>query len=383
MTLEMGKTITEGLAEVEYAAGYFDWFAGEAERVYGTFVPSRHIHKRVSIVQRPVGPSAMITPWNFPIAMASRKIAAALAAGCTAVVKPAQECPLSLLSIASIAQEEGLPPGCLNVFFGDPQEIGEAFLTSGIIRKLTFTGSTNVGRYLYQNSAATLKKLTLELGGHAPFIVYDDANLQKAAEQAIASKFRNNGQTCVCPNRFYIHSKIHDEFVSALTDMAKQLKIGDPLDPKTNLSTAMHPTSVVKVKRHIEDALSKGAKVVLGGEEVFEPTILTGITEDMLISQEETFGPVIAISCFDSLGQVIEMANHTPYGLAAYVFTDSIDKGHKTVELLDYGVIGLNDGAPSAPEISFGGVKTSGFGREGGPSGIYEYLVEKTVSMAF
>lgn len=376
MTLEIGKPIRESLVEVEYAAGYFDWYAAEGERVQGTIMPSRFPNKRLSIQYAPVGVCALITPWNFPFAIPGRKVAAALAAGCTVVLKPSPECPMSALAIAYMASEEGVPPGVINVLIGSEKEIGDVLLESPLVRKLSFTGSCEVGKLLFGKSSQTLKKMTMELGGHAPLIVFDDADISQAVDQTIAAKFRNSGQTCVAPNRIFVQSKIYDTFAERLVTAVRKLKVGDPREESTDISNVLHPSAQEKFQQHKEDALKRGAKEYLAGT----PSILGGITPQMLVYHEETFGPLVPLIKFSEDQEAIDAANRTEYGLAAYVFTQSLSRADKAVQGLEYGIIGLNDGVPSAPEMSFGGMKGSGFGREGGPHGIYDYLVEKCVS---
>jgi succinate-semialdehyde dehydrogenase/glutarate-semialdehyde dehydrogenase len=382
MAMEMGKPIKEGIKEVEYAAGFFSWFAGEAERISGQTVPSNVPNKRLMVLPVPIGVCGIITPWNFPLAMGARKIAAALAAGCTTVVKPSPECPISMLLLAEICRQSSIPPGVVNVLIGHEQEIGQALLQAPTVRKLSFTGSTEIGRYLYRESAHTLKKLTLELGGHAPLIVFDDASIEKAVTGTLAAKFRNNGQTCIAANRILVQKRIYPSFVQSLVEATKQLKVGDPLDQNTDLSNILHPASQKKVQEHIQDALEKGAHPLLLGNSACFPTILEGITPNMKIFHEETFGPVAAITSFDTPEEAIALANQSEYGLAAYVFSENQTLTHITVEALNYGIIGVNDGLPSAPQASFGGVKNSGFGREGGPTGIFEYMTEKFISIS-
>lgn len=376
MTLEVGKPIKESEAEVEYAAGYFDWYAAEGERIYGMIMPSRNIHKRLSINYAPVGVCALITPWNFPLAIPGRKIAAALAAGCTVVVKPSPECPMSSLAIAYMAADIGIPPGVINIVVGSENEIGSALLSSPIVRKLSFTGSCEVGAKLYAACAPTLKKMTMELGGHAPLIVFDDADLDMAVQQTIVAKFRNSGQTCVAPNRLYIQEKVYNEYSMKLVKAVRQLVVGDPMNPKTDISNVLHPSADEKFHEHHTDAIKHGAKELLAGL----PSILGGINSKMKVYHEETFGPLLPLIKFTSDDEAISAANNTQYGLAAYIFTASLARADKAVRNLEYGLLGLNDGMPSAPEASFGGIKGSGFGREGGPNGINDYLVEKCVS---
>lgn len=382
MATEMGKPITQGKGEVSYASGYFYWYAGEAERIYGVTVPSQFEGKKLMILYEPVGVCATITPWNFPLAIPARKIAAALAAGCTVINKPSPETPVTMLLFAHICKMAELPPGVVNVIPGPEKEIGETLLHSSSVRKLSFTGSTKVGKYLYRQSAETLKKLTLELGGHAPLIVFDDADIDKAVSGTILSKFRNNGQTCVCPNRIFVQEGIYVAFVEKLIDEIKKLRLGDPFDPKSELSAVLHPASIEKVNRHIQDAIDKGAKAELMGKEPYEPVVLSHVTPEMVIFNEETFGPVVPLIRFKGDEEGIAMANASEFGLSSYVFTENLKRANRVIDALEYGIIGLNDGLPSTYQASFGGVKSSGFGREGGPTGIKEYLVEKFVSVS-
>lgn len=381
MAMEMGKPVTQGKGEVVYSAGYFHWFAGEAERIYGMTIPSQFQNKRLILCYEPVGVAASITPWNFPLAMAARKIAAALAAGCTAVNKPSPESPVTMLLFAHLCNMAGLPQGVMGVVPGPEKEVGEALLGVPQVRKLSFTGSTPVGKYLYEHSANTLKKLTLELGGHAPLLVFDDADIGKAVTGTVESKFRNNGETCVCANRIFVQEGILDAFSNALVKAIKKLKIGDPFDASSDLTTILHPASVAKVQHHVQDALDKGAKALLLGNEPYQPAVLSGVTPEMRIFSEETFGPVAPLISFKDDSEGIAMANKGGFGLASYVFTKSLERAFKVVEELEYGIVGVNDGRPSTYQGSFGGVKNSGFGREGGPTAIKEYLVEKFVSI--
>lgn len=380
MTMEMGKTLKEAQAEVHYAASYFSWFAEEVKRVYGKEIPSHFRDKRLYVMYEPLGAAAIITPWNFPIAMAARKVAPALAAGCPVICKPSSTTPLSGLILGALCHEGGIPKESIHVLVGDGKKIGDALLGAPHIRKLSFTGSCDVGKYLYGVSAQTLKKVTMELGGHAPFIIFDDADLEKAVEGALIAKFRNGGQTCICANRFYVHKKILSPFLEKLIHKVRSMKVGDPREKETDFTHTLHSDSQAKVRAHIEDALKKGAKAHLGAKKPHEPEILTGATHDMLIFNEETFGPVVAIMEFEEENQVIHLANQTPYGLAAYVFTEGLKRAEHVTSKLEFGIVGLNDGAPSCAQLPFGGVKASGFGREGGSSGIYEYLSEKVIS---
>lgn len=383
MAEEMGKTLRDGRAEVAYTADYFNWFAGEAERIYTTGVPSNSPHKQILIHQEPIGVCAAITPWNFPLAMAARKIAPALAAGCTILVKPAPECPRSLQALVTLATAQGLPEDCLQVLIGDEQLIGQSLLKSPVIRKLSFTGSCEVGRLLYAGSSETLKKLTLELGGHAPLIVCEDAEISLAVQESVKAKFRNNGQTCIAATRFFIQQSVLPAYLSQLKTAVSQLRIGSPFDVRTEITTTLHPSVEDKIRVHLVDALDQGAKLEYGGEFPYQPTILSGVKPHMLAFQEETFGPLISILSFDRDEEAIALANQNPYGLAGYLFTRDLKRMHRLTSQLQVGVIGVNDGAPSAAQISFGGIKDSGFGREGGPFGLREYLVDKCLSINY
>lgn len=380
ITREMGKPIREARGEVDYTASYFTWFAEEAKRIYGKSIPSHFPNKRLMLQYEPIGPCAIITPWNFPLAMAGRKIASAFAAGCPVIIKPSPETPVSMLTFGRLALEAGIPREAIHILIGDEVKIGKAFLEAPFIRKLSFTGSCAVGKLLYQGSAETTKKLTMELGGHAPLIVFEDVNLDKAIDEAILCKFRQSGQTCVCANRLLIQKGIYGEFVTRLVQKVKQMKVGDPFQEDTDFSHAIHPISQQKVTAHIADGLKKGATAHLHAEAPHEPEILTDVTDDMLIFNEETFGPVAALSPFEKEEEAIRRANQTPYGLAGYVFTESLQRAENVCSQLEFGVIGLNDGVPSCAQLPFGGIKASGFGREGGPTGIYEYLKEKAIS---
>lgn len=381
MTLEMGKTVTDAKAEVAYTEGYFRWFAQLLEGPQSFNVRSSKPDKSISLTYEPVGVCGLITPWNFPLAIPGRKIAAAIAAGCTVVLKPAHECSLSAWKLAYLMKQAGLPDGCLNLVFGQGESIGKLLLHSSKVRKVSFTGSTEVGKKLYRQAADTVKKLTLELGGHAPLIVCSDADMDVAIQGSIDAKLRNSGQTCIAPNRIFIEDSIFDDFVEGLIEKIKHLKVGDPLNPETNLTNILHPSSAKKVEQHIVDAIDRGARFLYNGKHVYEPAILDSISRDSLIYQDETFGPVFPLYRFKNDQEVVRMANDTPYGLAAYVFTGLDERGEAITKGLEYGVIGLNDGLPSAPEISFGGVKASGFGREGGPEGLRDYQVSKSVSV--
>ncbi|WP_347319786.1 NAD-dependent succinate-semialdehyde dehydrogenase [Rossellomorea sp. RS05] len=385
MTLEQGKPLKEALGEIDYANGYISWFAEEGKRVYGEQIPATQRDKRMFVTKQPVGVVAVITPWNFPAAMITRKVAPALAAGCTVVIKPAELTPLTAFKLAHLAEEAGIPKGVINVVSGDSKTIGEAWTDDTRVRKLTFTGSTPVGKILMKNSADTMKKISLELGGHAPSIVTQDADIDKAVKGVVASKYRNAGQTCVCTNRIYVHESIVDEFTEKFVAEVKKLKVGNGLDEGIDIGPLIDDRAVDKVKKHIDDAVEKGAEIATGGSVkeglFFEPTVLTGVTDDMLCMSEETFGPLAPITTFKTEEEAVERANDSIYGLAAYVFTENISRGIAICEQLEYGIVGLNDGGPSAPQAPFGGFKQSGLGREGGHQGMDEYLEVKYISV--
>lgn len=390
MTLENGKPLKESLGEVNYATDYIVWYAEEAKRIYGRTVPANHDAKRIVVDQQPIGVVAAITPWNFPAAMMTRKAAPALAAGCTFVVKPAVETPLTMIRLIELAHEAGIPKDVLQVVNGSGREIGEIFTSSDIIRKITFTGSTPVGKSLIKNSADTVKNVTMELGGHAPLIVAEDADIDFAVEQSIASKFRNAGQTCVCANRIIVHENIMDEFSEKLAKEVRKLKVGNGLEENVDIGPIINQSGYEKIVEQIEDAVQKGAEVLSGNEYnadfdkgyyFIHPTVLKNAHLDMKIMHEETFGPVIPIIGFKEVEEAVEIANDTPFGLAAYFFTQNYQTGIQLYEQLEYGIIGWNDGAPSAAHAPFGGMKESGFGREGGIEGIEPYLETKYLSI--
>jgi succinate-semialdehyde dehydrogenase/glutarate-semialdehyde dehydrogenase len=380
LTQEQGKPLAEARSEIVYAAGYIEWFAEEAKRIYGDIIPSHAADKRLIVLKQPIGVVAAITPWNFPAAMVTRKIGPALAAGCGVVVKPATQTPFTALALGALAQEAGLPAGLLNIVTGSSTEIGAALTESQVVRKLSFTGSTEVGAKLYAQSAPTIKKLSLELGGNAPFIVFDDADLDAAVAGAMQSKFRNAGQTCVCANRIYAQAGIYDAFVSKLAIAAAALRIGPGSEPGTEIGPLIDEKAVDKVREHIADATAKGARVVTGGSapaqagRFFTPTVLADVTQDMVVSREETFGPLAPVFRFRDEDDAIAQANATPFGLAAYFYTRDIGRIWRVAERIEAGIVGANTGLISTELAPFGGVKASGLGREGSKYGIEDYL---------
>ncbi len=386
MTLEQGKVLAEAKGEVRYAASFLSWFAAEARRADGWILPAPAQDRRILVLKEPVGVTAAVTPWNFPLAMITRKCAPALAAGCSMVIKPSELTPFSALAVAALGERAGVPAGLVSVVTGMPQEIGAELTSSAVVRKLSFTGSTRVGALLMRQSADTIKRLSLELGGNAPFIVFDDADLDLAVSGAMASKFRNSGQTCICANRVLVQDAIHDRFVARLVDEVARLKVGDGFDPSATMGPLISEAAVAKVRGHVEDALSKGAVCVsapLKTEGCFvSPVVLTGVTRDMAVAQEETFGPVVPVFRFRDEDEALEIANGTPYGLAAYFFTGDLDRAWRVGEALEFGMVGLNTGAISMESAPFGGVKQSGLGREGGHAGLDEFLEMKSFHMA-
>jgi succinate-semialdehyde dehydrogenase/glutarate-semialdehyde dehydrogenase len=381
MTTEQGKPLAESRGEILYAASFVEWFAEEGKRVYGDTIPMAQPGKRIIVLKEPVGVCAAITPWNFPSAMITRKVAPALAAGCTTVVKPAAKTPFSALALAVLAEKAGVPPGVLNVLCGPAAEIGAELTENPLVRKLSFTGSTEVGKSLMRACAGTMKKVSLELGGHAPFIVFDDADLDDAVEGAIASKYRNSGQTCVCANRLLVQRGVYEKFADKLVKaVTSQLKVGNGFDDGVNQGPLIDLNAVVKVEEQIEDAVSKGARIACGGKRsseqgfFFEPTILLDVTTDMIITREETFGPVAPLYVFDTEEEAVAMANDTPYGLASYFFSNNVRRVWRVAEALEYGMVGINTGIMSTEAAPFGGMKESGVGREGSKYGIEEYL---------
>lgn len=387
MTHEQGKPLAEAAGEVNYAASFLTWYAEEAHRVYGEMIPSHQPSSRILVSKQPVGVVAAITPWNFPLAMITRKAGAALAAGCTMIIKPSEETPLSAMALMVLAIEAGIPEGVVNLVSGNAAEIGETLMQSDVVRKVSFTGSTRVGQLLMAQAAPTIKKLSLELGGNAPFIVFDDADLDAAVQGAIASKFRNAGQTCVCANRFYIHRSVFNQFIEKFQNAISQLRVGAGCDDGVSVGPLINEAAVNKVENHVSDALSKGANLLVGGERhnagenFYTPTLLSNVDHSMLITQEETFGPVAGCIVFDTDDEVIEWANDTPFGLAAYFYSQNLARVWKVSEALETGIVGVNEGIISTEVAPFGGVKMSGLEREGSHHGIEPYLEAKYVLM--
>ncbi|WP_456280905.1 NADP-dependent succinate-semialdehyde dehydrogenase [Cupriavidus sp. JZ107] len=387
MTTEQGKPLAEAKGEVAYAASFLEWFAEEGKRVCGDVLASPMADRRLVVVKEPVGVCAAITPWNFPLAMITRKVGPALAAGCTMVLKPAEDTPLSALALAVLAERAGVPAGVFSVVTGDAVAIGGELTANPVVRKLTFTGSTEVGRILMRQSADTIKKLSLELGGNAPFIVFDDADLDAAVEGAIASKYRNAGQTCVCANRLYVHDKVYDAFARKLVAAVAQLKVGNGVEPRVLQGPLINEDAVAKVESHIADALDKGARVLAGGKRhpiggtFFEPTVLADVTPAMRVAKEETFGPLAPLFRFHTDDEVVGMANDTEFGLASYFYSRDIGRIWRVAEALEYGMVGINTGLISNEVAPFGGVKQSGLGREGSRYGIEDYLEIKYLCM--
>jgi len=385
MTAEQGKPLAESMGEITYAASFIEWFAEEGKRLYGDIIPGHQADKRILVLRQPVGVVAAITPWNFPSAMITRKAGPALAAGCTMVLKPATQTPFSALALAELASRAGIPQGVFNVVTGSAAAIGGEMTANRAVRKLTFTGSTEVGKKLMVQCAGTVKKLSLELGGNAPFIVFDDADLDAAVQGAIASKYRNTGQTCVCANRLLVQEGVYEEFAQKLKQAVGKLRVGDGLKGITDQGPLIDAKAVAKVEEHVADALAKGARVALGGKRhalggtFFEPTILTGVTPAMLVAREETFGPVAPLFKFKTEAEAIAMANDTEFGLAAYVYTRDLARSWRVSEAIEYGIVGLNTGIISTEVAPFGGVKESGTGREGSKYGILDYTELKYV----
>ncbi|MEZ0603427.1 NADP-dependent succinate-semialdehyde dehydrogenase [Paraburkholderia sp. IW21] len=383
LTTEQGKPLAEAKGEIQYAASFLEWFAEEGKRVNGDTIPTPAGDKRIVVTKEPIGVCAAITPWNFPAAMITRKVGPALAAGCPIIVKPAEATPLSALALAVLAERAGVPRGVFNVVTGEPKAIGAEMTGNPIVRKLSFTGSTPVGRLLMAQCAPTVKKVSLELGGNAPFIVFDDADLDAAVAGAIASKYRNSGQTCVCTNRFYVHDKVYDAFADKLRVAVEQLKVGRGTEDGVTQGPLINEAAVLKVESHIEDALAKGARIVTGGKRhalghgFFEPTVLADVTPAMKLSRDETFGPLAPLFRFSSDEEVVRLANDTEFGLASYFYSRDIGRVWRVAEALEYGMVGINTGLISNEVAPFGGVKQSGLGREGSHYGIDDYVVIK------
>ena len=388
MTIEQGKPINESRGEIVYGASFIEWFAEEAKRVYGDTIPDPLTDRRIVVLKQPVGVVASITPWNFPNAMITRKCAPALAVGCPVVIKPASQTPYSALALAALAEEAGFPKGTLNVITGKASEIGDELATNPIVRKLSFTGSTEIGKVLMAKCAGTVKKVSMELGGHAPFIVFDDANIDDAVAGAMQSKFRNTGQTCVCANRVYVQEKVYDEFCKKFVEAVSKMKVGDGLEEDVNSGPLIDENSLNKVEEHVQDAVQMGAKVAIGGSKhslgmnFYQPTILTDVTPQAKITFEETFGPVAPVYKFKDENEVIELANNSPYGLASYFYSRDIGRVWRVAEALEYGMVGVNTGLTSKAEAPFGGIKESGLGREGSKYGIDDFIEIKYVNMS-
>jgi succinate-semialdehyde dehydrogenase / glutarate-semialdehyde dehydrogenase len=388
LTREQGKPLAESQGEVAYAASFLEWFAEEAKRSYGDVIPCQNPDSKIIVTREPVGVVAAITPWNFPLAMITRKAGPALAAGCTMILKPSEETPLSAFALAVLSAEAGIPAGVFNVVSGDAVAIGATLTESPDVRKLSFTGSTRVGKLLAAQSANTLKKLSLELGGNAPFIVFNDADLDAAVQGAMASKFRNTGQTCVCANRFLVQEDVYDAFTRRLTEAVRELRVGDGLKHEVDQGPLINRAALQKVQQHIEDAVSKGAHVMIGGRRhslggtFFEPTVLSNANPTMLIAHEETFGPVAACFRFKKESDAISLANDTPFGLAAYFYTRDLGRGWRVADALETGMVGINEGIISTEVAPFGGIKQSGLGREGSRYGLEEYTELKYMMMS-
>ena len=385
MTAEQGKPLAESRGEIAYAASFIEWFAEEGKRLYGDIIPGHQPDKRIMVLRQPVGVVAAITPWNFPAAMITRKAGPALGAGCPIVIKPAPQTPFSALAMAELAQRAGIPPGVVNVVTGDAVAIGGEFTGNDKVRKLSFTGSTQVGKLLMSQCAGTVKKVALELGGNAPFLVLDDADVDAAVAGALASKYRNTGQTCVCANRFIVQSKVYDAFAAQLADAVRGLRVGNGLEGETDQGPLIDARALAKVEKHVADARSKGAKVLVGGQRhapggtFYEPTVLTGASRDMILAREETFGPVAPLFKVDSDEEAVRLANDTEFGLAAYVYTRDLVRSWRVTEALEYGIVGLNTGLISTEVAPFGGMKESGTGREGSKYGILEFTELKYI----
>ena len=379
ITLESGKPINESKGEVNYGASFVKWFAEEGKRTYGDIIPSHTKDRRLIVIKQPVGVVAAITPWNFPLAMITRKVSPALAAGCSVIIRPTEESPLTALALAYLADKAGFPPGVINVVVGkNPSAMGKILCESNLVKKISFTGSTRVGKILMKQSSSSLKKLSLELGGNAPFIVFDDAHIDNAVEGAIASKFRNSGQTCICVNRFIVHEKVYDEFLSKLILAVEKFKIGNGMDSEVNIGPMINSSAIKKTESFVEDAIKKGGKILAGGKALnkffYEPTIISNVNTNMKLANEEIFGPVAPVFKFSTDKEAINIANDTIYGLASYFYSQNITRCWNVAEKLEYGMVGINEGLISTEIAPFGGIKLSGHGREGSKYGIEDYL---------
>ena len=388
LTLEQGKPLAEATGEIAYGASFIEWFAEEGKRTYGEIIPGHQRDKRIQVLKQPIGVTAAITPWNFPNAMITRKAGAALAAGCSMVVKPATATPYSALALCVLAEQAGIPAGLLSVLTGSSTAIGGEITSNPTVRKLSFTGSTEVGAKLMEQCAPQIKKTSMELGGNAPFIVFDDADIDAAVEGAIICKFRNNGQTCVCANRIYVQAGVYDAFAEKFAARIATMKVGNGMDAGVAVGPLIEPQALDKVQEHVDDALSKGAEVILGGKPhalgglFFEPTIMTNVDRSMAVTQEETFGPLAPLYRFESEDEVIEQANDTRFGLASYFYAQNLSRVYKVAEALEYGIVGINTGIISTELAPFGGIKESGLGREGSSHGIDDYLELKYLCLS-
>ncbi|MPY17978.1 NAD-dependent succinate-semialdehyde dehydrogenase [Paenibacillus glucanolyticus] len=388
MTTEQGKPLKEAAGEIRYANSFVDWYAEEGKRIYGETIPGSSSRQRIIVTKQPVGVVAAITPWNFPASMITRKVAPALAAGCTVVIKPSGETPFTAIKLVELADEAGIPAGVINIVTGPSSDIADVWQKDSRVRKLSFTGSTEVGKQLMAGAAANVKKISLELGGHAPFIVTDQADLDQAAAGLISSKFRNGGQTCVCANRIYVQESVAEKFAAKFTELVKQLRVGNGLENGIDIGPLINEEAVDKVVRQIKDAEEKGGVILAGGQALpdlggnyVEPTVIINATDDMECMNEETFGPLAPITTFKTIDEAVKRANNSPYGLAAYVFTQNLGEAVKIAESLDYGIVGVNDPVPSTAQAPFGGFKESGLGREGGHYGMEEFLEVKYISL--
>ncbi|WP_369026735.1 NADP-dependent succinate-semialdehyde dehydrogenase [Qipengyuania sp. RANM35] len=387
LTMEQGKSLAESRGEIAYGASFIEWFAEEGKRLYGDVIPGHMADKRILVLKQPIGVTAAITPWNFPNAMITRKAGPALAAGCPMVIKPAAQTPYSALALAVLAEEAGIPKGIISVVTGSARDIGGEMTSNPLVRKLTFTGSTEIGRLLMRQSADTIKKLSLELGGNAPFIVFDDADVDAAVDGAMASKYRNSGQTCVCTNRLYVQAGVYDQFVEKLAARAKALKVGNGMDDGTEQGPLIDDNAIAKVEEHVADALAKGGTLLAGGHRhplggtFFEPTVIAGVTQDMLVASEETFGPLAPVIRFETEDEAIAMANDSEFGLAAYFYSTNLSRVWRVAEAIESGMVCVNSGILSTEVAPFGGVKQSGLGREGSKYGIDDYVEMKYVSL--